>query len=102
MKKYKIYAGLGGGFGGANFQEIIECKNEYEASQYAYELACQEYESYEGLYGLADLDTIAEYPEDYGLVEGETDEELLWEAYVEARDGWLAYWAEEVSEDGEN
>ena len=98
MSKYKIYAGLGGSFGGATLKEVSEFKNESAAYDYAYELACQEYESYEGLHGLADIDTIAEYPEDYGLDEGETDEECLWEAYVEARDGWLDYWAEEVDE----
>ena len=98
MKKYKIYAGLGGSFGGATLQEVSEFKSESAAYEYAYELACQEYESYEGLYGLADLDTIAEYPEDYGLDKGEADEECLWEAYVEARYGWLNYWVEEVDE----
>ena len=31
MKKYRIYAGLGGGFGGAKFEGIYEYRNQREA-----------------------------------------------------------------------
>lgn len=96
MKQYKIYAGLGGGFGGATYQGTYEAESLDSATEIAYELACEEYESYEGLHGLADYDDIQECPEDYGLDEGCTDEELLWEAYMEERNRWIDYWVEEA------
>lgn len=50
--KYKIYAGLGGSFGGATYQYIDDFSTEEDALDTAYLLAVQEYESYEGLHGL--------------------------------------------------
>lgn len=97
MAKYKIFAGLGGGFGGAQYQETIECETQDIANEYAYELACQEYESYEGLHGLADFADIEENPEEYGLEEDASDEEIE-EAYIQEREGWIEYWAEYTEE----
>ena len=97
MAKYDVYAGLGGGFGGAEYKETREFATPEEADDYAYELACQEYEMYEGMHGLPDMGDIEEDPEYFGLTEDASDEELE-EAYVSAREGWIDYWAELVEE----
>ena len=88
--KFKIFAGLGGGFGGATERGIFEFKNEEEANDYAYQQACEEYESMEGLHGLRSYNEIME--ED-GL--GEEEAEL---AYNEEREEWLDWRVEEVKE----
>ena len=59
MKEYKCWYGLGGGFGGARDFEIEEFDNEEKAEEYAWELACEYYEHYVGLYGLRDYEQIA-------------------------------------------
>lgn len=47
--KYKIYAGLSGGFGGATYQKTEDYSSMDEALEDAYALAVEEYQSYEGL-----------------------------------------------------
>ena len=96
MAQYKVYAGLGGGFGGAKYIETVEAANEEEASQIAYEYAVEEYESYEGLHGLASYGDVVDNPEEYGLDEDCQNEEYLWEAYEEERSTWLDYYVEEI------
>lgn len=97
MSKYKIFAGLGGGFGGAEYVETREFVTEKDANDYAYELACQDYEMYEGMHGLPDFGDIEEDPEYYGLMEDASSEEIE-EVYIEARDGWIEYYVELVEE----
>ena len=46
MGYYKIYAGLSGGFGGANYIDTLEFENEDAANDYAFESACELYYSY--------------------------------------------------------
>ena len=96
MAQYKVYAGLGGGFGGAKYIETVEAANEEEASRIAYEYAVEEYESYEGLHGLVSYGDVVDNPEEYGLDEDCQNEEYLWEAYEEERSTWLDYYVEEV------
>lgn len=45
MKQFNIYAGLGGGFGGASYRGTGEFKSLADAEQEAYELAIEEYQS---------------------------------------------------------
>jgi len=57
--KFKIY--YASGVGGDNFdkdepQEIDDFKNREAAIDYAYENACQEYDTYEGLHGVPEMD----------------------------------------------
>jgi len=84
--KWFISYGLGGGFGGANNFEIIDAKDEDEANTYAWEKACEDYESYVGLHGLRTIDEIME--------EDNVDEEIAEEIYNQERESWLAYSAE--------
>ena len=104
MKKFKIYYGLGGGFGGAKFSHIEECRDKYEAEEIACELAWEEYESYSGCHGLTSEDEIRENLEDYGLDETATEQDIH-EAYQEEVESWISYHVEEwdgrpVDEDG--
>ena len=96
MAQYKVYAGLGGGFGGAKYIETVEAANEEEAADIAYEYAVEEYESYEGLHGLVSYGDVVDNPEEYGLDEDCQNEEYLWEAYEEERSTWLDYYVEGV------
>ena len=96
MAQYKIYACLDGGFGGAKYIETVEAASEKEALEIAYEYAVNEYESYEGFYGLATYEDVADNPSEYGLDEDCQDEECLLEAYEEERNDWLDYYIEEV------
>lgn len=92
MKKYKISYGLGGGFGGATEDdEIYEFENEEEAMRFAWEKACEEYESYAGLYGLRSVEEIMEEDDI-------DDEDVAWEVYREERESWLDYKVEEINE----
>lgn len=88
MKQYKIFTGLGGGFGGAREYGTYEVSSQDDAEQYAYEVACEEYEGYAGLHGLRSVDDIIE-EEGYCEVEAE-------DAYNEERESWLSYYVEEV------
>lgn len=104
MAEFKIYYGLGGGFGGAKFSHIEECKTRAEAEEIAYQLAIEEYESYGGYHGLTSQEEICENLEDFGLEEDATDEDI-WEAYMEEVNSWISYHVEEwdgrpVDEDG--
>lgn len=53
--KYKIYAGLGGGFGGATYQMTEDYASIDEALEDAYNLSVEEYQSYEGMHELGRL-----------------------------------------------
>ena len=94
--KYNIYAGLSGGFGGAQLvAEAEEFENRDAAINYAYECAFEEYQSYEGCHGLVSYGDICENPEDYGLEEGYTEEDVE-EIYREEVESWITYYVEEV------
>lgn len=84
--KWAIYAGLSGGFGGATFKEFHNGSRK-DAEDYAYQLAVQEYESYEWLHGLRTVQDIM----DEDGIDDEGDAEQI---YNEEREGWLDYWVE--------
>ena len=98
MAKFRVYAGLGGGFGGAEFKGIYEAETENEANGIAHELAVDEYQSYEGLHGLRDYEDIRE---DHPDVD---DEDVIYDYYMEEMEEWLDYWVEEITDEdkGEN
>lgn len=87
MKKFKIYAGLGGGFGGAEFIKEGEYENAYLANEDAYYEAREIYESYGGLHGLLNEEM---WLEDNDSMEGYE------EAYEEDIDSWIEYYVEEA------
>ena len=93
MPKFKIYAGLSGGFGGAHFCEIYECGSQAEAEIHAREVAIEEYESYGGYHGLYTWDSMRqeiaddEYDGDIEAVDPEDVDMRL----MEEVEGWLTY-----------
>ena len=98
MPFYKIYAGLGGGFGGAFYQ----CTDEYEsyddAMEHAYQLACDVYEMQEGSGCDGWEDFLAEAESDvdesdYDDIEeyNAAIEEYAAQASEEARESWVDY-----------
>ena len=88
MPRFKIYAGLGGGFGGALFQYEFDCIDSEYADEVAYEEACAQYEGYEGAEGIRSVDDIME--------QDDVTEEAALEAWNEERESWLDYRAEEI------
>jgi hypothetical protein len=95
--KYNIYAGLGGSFGGATYQGTGEFKSEEDASEVAYDIAREEYESYEGYHGILDWHDIAEAndldPDD------EDNYDEISELYNEEVESWIEYYAVLTEED---
>ena len=98
MAFYKINYGCGCG----DNEEYLEFNSENEANDYAYEKAVEDYESYEGLYGIRSMSDIAE--EDFGLDFSELDYHIgdyavVEAAYFDERESQLSYSAEEISEE---
>lgn len=107
---YNIYAGLGGGFGSAEYKGTIDCKTFDDATQVAYELAIEEYESYAGMRGLKSYGEIAiDYLIEENIIDNEdefdtyelseTDEEYITELYNDIVESWLDYFVIETNED---
>lgn len=101
--KYDLFAGMGGGFGGATYQETRDFNDEEAANNAAYEIACEIFDSYAGLHGVMGWeecmeearDNISESdfntPDEYGVAL----EEYADEVYKEERESWIDSWAEE-------
>lgn len=99
MALFKIYAGLSGGFGGAQYHGTYEYADKQEAERDAYNLAWEEYESYGGYHGLYTWDSMREeIANEY--YDGDIDavpEEDVNDAYNEEVEGWLSYKAVEIT-----
>ena len=95
--KYNIYAGLGGGFGGPTYQGTGEFDNEDSAIHCAYELAVEEYQSYEGYHGILDWSDVAEQEE----LDPETESDSIDQAYIDEIESWIEYYAVLMEEDEE-
>ena len=86
---FRIRHGLGGGFGGSGDWEYIEANDYDDAMQQAWQAACEDYEMYEGMYGLQSWTDIEEENPDWD----DTDIEM---EYNDQRESRLEYEAEEV------
>jgi len=84
--KWAIFAGLGGGFGGANFTGEVFNGTKTQAESRAYGAAQEEYESYEGNHGLRSTSDIMD--------EDGVDEEEAEQIRNEEMESWLDYWVE--------
>lgn len=95
MAKFKLFAGMGGSFGGAQPCGVYEYDNLQQAEEAAYELAVEEYQSYEGLHGIPSYEDVRnDYIETYG--DEDPDEDLIQEYYEEEMSNWIVYYAREV------
>lgn len=83
--EYYYKAALGGGFGGTTHAEWVRSSydNYDDAIREAYEAACDEHDSYAGLYGIRDYSEIME--------QEELTEQEAWEKYFEELESWLYY-----------
>ena len=90
--KFEIFAGLSGGFGGAQSLGVFDFDNEDEALQAARNAAIEEYESYEGCYGILNREECEEdLIASFGITEDDVDM-----AYLEEIESWIEYYVEEV------
>lgn len=94
MNWYRLYISSVGG--GTVCEGPLEFSSKDIATQAAYDMTVEDYESFEGLYGIPDVGDIMEDKEGYNLSEDASEDEC-WEAYYEQRESWLSYWAEEAS-----
>jgi hypothetical protein len=96
MTKYEIYAGMGGGFGGAQLHGVYEFSSAQEAERYAYDLAFDEYQSYEGSHGILNWDEVyedclaSEWIEPGAQSEAEI-ECIVDDAYLEQVESWIEW-----------
>lgn len=75
MPFFKLYTGLGGGFGGAQYNGTYEFTDAKEAMEEAERMAREEYESYEGCHGIMSWSDCARaLLQDAGYDEGELEE----------------------------
>jgi len=80
-----VFAGLGGGFGGATEMGIWKGSKE-DAEREAYQKSIEEYDSYEGSNGLRTMEEIME--------EDDLDEDDAQMTYNDERESWLDYYVE--------
>lgn len=91
MPLFDVYAGMSGGFGGACFHKTEEYETIDEAVQEAYELAIEEYQSYEGCHGIMSWEDCREDLIESGD-ENPTDDDVT-EHYQNEIEGWIEYYA---------
>ncbi len=104
MKKFKIYAGMGGSFGGASYHCTIEAKDEGEALKYAYQLAEEEYQSYEGYHGIMSWEDCEEDLRESGMLEDLTEneyEDVITEHYINEIESWVEFYVKETTGEDE-
>lgn len=105
MGRYKLYAGLNGEFGGANYHSTEEFKDEEDANMAAYELACENYESYGGMHGLFNRGEFIQELEDSDELQTLSDdelEELISEEEENDRENWIDYYVEEETDENKD
>ena len=90
---YIIGFGLSGGFGGMRYFDVVQADNQEQADNYAWEAACEHYNSYVGSNGLRDIGEIME--------EDDVEEDEAEEIFNEEREGWLDYSAVPYSKEYE-
>ena len=90
MKKFIIGYGLSGGYGGIHDYKVIEAETLEQADQWAFEEACDYYESYIDGHNIRDVGDIRD--------EEDVDEETAWEIFQEERERWLDYITLDYSE----
>ena len=105
MPRFKIFAGLGGGFGGKCYQYTTEDGYDKEtATEEAYQQACDIFENQigNGIEGYEDWRQEAESNIDFDEIPEEEWESAISEymdgAEAEARESWIDYAAVEVKE----
>lgn len=95
MNKYEIFAGVTNGDDPPS-HGIYEFRNEQEANVYAYQLAVEDYQSYEGYHGILDWDECKEDLQESGMLDGLAEDEIeecVNTHYLENIESWVTYYA---------
>lgn len=96
MPWFKIYAGMGGSFGGAQYHGTYEYNDIDEAYRDAYRMAEEEYQSYEGCHGIMSFEDVEKDLRDSGFIGDDmTDaevEDMVASRYLEEIESWIAYY----------
>lgn len=96
MAFYKITYGCGCG----DNEEYMEFNSQQEADEAAYQLAIDDYESFEGLHGIRSMREIAEEDFEVDLDELDFDTAMYIDietTYLDERESQISYGAEEIS-----
>lgn len=102
LKNYKIYAGLGGSFGGADYLYTEKNVTLVEALDIAYGEALEKYENFAGMHGLPSYTMIEkEIKEENPDISEDDLEECAVDTYQETVERWICYYVEEDEEDEE-
>lgn len=89
MPWFKIYAGMGGSFGGAQYHGTYEYDDVNEAADDAYHMAEEEYQSYEGYHGIMSWqDCYEDLLESYGEEPEEEDVDMHYREEIESWISW--------------
>lgn len=100
LREYNIYAGLGGGYGGAKYQYTSLFESEEEAANESYYVAREEYTTYEGMRGLEDFsDAIEEARSMNPDLDDEELESIAEEIYNSYVEDWIEYYVVPTDED---
>lgn len=104
MSRFYLYAGLSGGFGGAHYNQSIEAEDIDEACKFAYDLAVEEYQSYEGCHGIMSWDDCYEDAVESNFIDKETMtekeiNEYIDDMYQDQIESWIEYYA--VKDEGQ-
>ena len=96
MAWFKIFAGMGGSFGGAQYHGTYEYENIDDALKEAYLLAEEEYQSYEGCHGILSYADCEEDLQDSGFIDGDMSddeiEDMVYSHYREEIESWISYY----------
>lgn len=94
MAWFKIYAGLGGGFGGASYEGTYEFDTQEEALEYAYQAAIDCYQSYEGNNGILGWEECKEACIESGWGD---DDDTVDSYYGEEIESWIDYYVDSAT-----
>ena len=96
MAWFKIYAGMSGSMGGAQYHGTYEYDDIDEATKDAYRIAEEEYQSYEGHHGILSPADVEDDLRDSGFIEDDmTDDEvadMIDYHYREEIESWISYY----------
>lgn len=99
MALYNLYAGMTGGFNSVQYHATEEFDDIDEALSAARDIAMEEYQSYEGLYGIMSWEECRdEIIEELGE-NAEIDEEDIDLRYIEEVESWVEYYVIPTEED---
>lgn len=98
MAWYRCYIRSVGG--GVECEGPLEFKNKFAAEEYAYDMAIDDYESFEGNHGIPDVGDIFDNWEDYCFDEYPSYDDA-WACYQEERENWLDCWVKEAKDEND-